>query len=164
MKNIIIGVLILSLLFGCKKIGTEAGMKGEIDTELTITDTTGVVATLFKTGDNFDMYFTIINQTNYDYQYSYSGIRVVFEIRQGDSLISSSIDGLAWPASVEKGNFKKGVKYTFKWRAPNSPLNSQLGTDTILNPGQYVAKAGWNLPDLEHEDIPSKIETIRIID
>lgn len=125
-----------------------------------IADTTGQSRTTFRTGESFDLIFAITNLTGKDQIYRHSGPTVIFEIRQADSTITSSVDGLAWVQVVESGVLRNGQTETQTWRAPNSPARQPR---IELAPGDYFARAVMRYgfqkaPVVEPPDIPFRIE------
>jgi hypothetical protein len=102
----------------------------------TLTNTRGYEATSFTVGDDFNLNFTITNNTGRDLTFYHSAPPVVFRLETDDSLVASSIDGLVWAAVVLKGTLTNGESYSASWRAPNTPWS---GRHIILLPGQYRA-------------------------
>lgn len=143
-------------------LNPECDKTGKIETEFVISDTTGVISTVFKSGENFDMKFVLTNNTGKDQEFYHSGPIIIFDISQDDSVLTSCIHGLCWTAEVLKGIFKKDTEITSKWQAPNSPLDSQLDTQTILKPGEYNARVRISMDFIEYEAIPSEVKTITI--
>lgn len=125
-----------------------------------IADTTGQSRATFRTGESFDLIFAITNLTGKDQIYRHTGPTVILEIRQADSTIASSVDGLAWVQVVESGVLRNGQTHTHNWRAPNSPATKS----TIkLAPGDYFAHAvmryGFHeVTIMEPPDIPFRVE------
>jgi hypothetical protein len=159
---ILIIILIFIYFYGCNIFNPDTNESGEIETEYIISDTTGVISTVFHSGESFDMEFTLINNTGEDQEFYYSGPTVIFEIIQNDSVLTSSIKGLAWPAVALKGIFKKSAEITDYWRAPNSPLDSQFGTKTNLKAGQYKARVRISMGFKDYTAIPSEVKEITI--
>jgi hypothetical protein len=159
---ILIIILIFIFFYGCNIFNPDTNESGEIETEYIISDTTGVISTVFHSGESFDMKFTLINNTGEDQVFYHSGPTVIFEIIQADSVLTSSIKGLYWPAVMLKGIFKKGKEITDYWRAPNSPLDSQFGTKTILEAGQYKARVRISMGFKYYNAIPSEVKEITI--
>lgn len=125
-----------------------------------IADTTDQSRTTFRTGESFDLIFAITNLTGKDQIYRHTGPTVILEIRQTDSTIASSVDGLAWVQEVACGVLRNGQTQTYSWRAPNSWARQQR---IELQPGDYFARAAMRYgfqkaPVVEPPDIPFRIE------
>lgn len=133
----------------------------EIDAEFIITDTTGIISRVFHSGEEFDMKLTLTNNTGKDQEYSYTGPIIRFEIIQNDSVITSSIHGLAWPMVVSNGILKKDAEISSSWRAP-TPLHAS--TLITLKPGQYQARAVIWMTFKNYKTIPPQVKEITIIE
>lgn len=124
-----------------------------------IADTTGQSRATFRTGESFELILAITNLTGKDQVFRHTGPTVIFEIRQADSTIASSVDGLAWVQVVESGVMRNGQTHTHNWRAPNSPATEST---VKLAPGDYFTRAvmryGFQAPVVEPPDIPFRIE------
>ena len=87
-------------------------------------------------GDDFNLNFTITNNTGRDLTFHHSGPPVIFRLETDDSLVASSTDGLVWAAVILEGTLAHGESYSTTWRAPNTPWS---GKHIIPRPGQYRA-------------------------
>ena len=118
---------------------------GEIEVLFSVTDTTGVESVVFRSGEMFDVTLVLTNHTGKDLEYTYSGPTIYFEILREDSVVTSSIYGLAWPAIVLKGVFKNGTQKTSTWRAPISPEDEEFQRTPVLERGGYMVSPGVSL-------------------
>jgi hypothetical protein len=107
-----------------------------VSVTFTLTNTQGHEATSVTVGDEFDLNFTITNNTGRNLTFHHSGPPVIFRLETHDSLMSSSIDGLVWIQVVLEGTLADGETYSTTWRAPNTPWSGRL---IIPLPGQYRA-------------------------
>lgn len=125
-----------------------------------LADTTGVRASSFKPGEDLDLSLAITNLTGKNQIYHHTGPTVIFEIRQADSTIASSVDGLAWVQVVESGVLRNGQTQSQTWRGPNLWARQPR---IELQPGDYFAHAvmryGFHeVTIMEPPDIPFRIE------
>ncbi len=124
---------LVCFVVGCKPLPVEyAG----ITTMLSIADTTGTPSATFHPGESFDLSFSLTNQSGADQSYHFTGVPVVFQILQGDSVVATSVDGLLFAQVVLGGGVRNGETFRASWRAPNT-----LGRDpkVVLPVGQYSA-------------------------
>jgi len=128
-------VLLLPFLMGCDLENPQNG--GSITTDFRLRDLTGIESYSFGSGDEFTMLLALTNQTKQTQAFAYGPPTVFFEIRIGDSLVCSSVDGLAFVQVVERGTIEAGKTLAHEWRAPNSPA---LPGRIVLQPGQYIAR------------------------
>lgn len=157
MKSFIVTILISILFSGCNIFNPTH----EIDTEFVITDTRGFESRVFHSGQDFNMKLTLTNNTGKDQEYYYYGIPIIFEIIKNDSVITSSVHGLDWVSRTLEGTFEKDTEITSSWRAPTPSYASFL---TILEPGQYIARARITMTFKNYEDIQPRVKVIRIIE
>ncbi len=102
-------------------------------------DTTGIPTAVFHAGDSFDMEFVLRNMSGKDQTFHHTGPPVWFDILSADTVLCTSIDGMAFPQVVLGGTVRDGETYRATWRAPNS-----LGRRPriiSLAPGIYLARA-----------------------
>ena len=135
-RNRFILVLLLVSLIGCDLGEPQNG--GSIKTDFRLRDMSGSESYSFPSGDEFNMHLALTNQTKQTQAFAFGPPTVFFQIRLGDSLICTSIDGLAFVQVVERGTIEAGKTFSHEWRAPNSP---GLPGRIILQPGQYIARA-----------------------
>ncbi len=114
-------------------------------------DTTGVPTSKFQAGESFDMEFVIRNLSGMDQSFHYTGPAVVFDILSADTVLCTSVDGLAFPQVLLGGILHNGESYRATWRAPNSPGRRP---PISLAPGTYVARAHHGA-FFDHTRIPS---------
>lgn len=105
-----------------------------------LADRNGHATTAFTQGEDFYMYFNLVNTTEdtLDYSVGNSGPAVRFAIYQGSECISSSTDGLAFLCVVLDYKLAPGDTIKGFWLAPTAPIHS---TKINLSPGQYKAVA-----------------------
>ena len=129
----IISVLLLSCLQGPADIPDS----GDI---FFLSNFSGDPTTIFQSGEDFFMHFSLVNTTNdtLDYSVGDSGHAVRFYIYKNSRLIASSTDGLGFLAVMMY--YKLAPEDTLKgrWLAPTSPI---LSSHNILAPGRYKAVA-----------------------
>lgn len=106
-------------------------------TQFRLYDTTGVEKYTFKSGENFNMKFTVQNNSGEDLTYQYTGFSSKFVIYKADSLFCTSVDGLIFAQVLVTNTLKNGDEYQNSWTAPKTPGMSPV---TSLPPGEYVAK------------------------
>ena len=111
---------------------------GNVVTTLALADTNGLPQTTFHFGESFDFTFGITNLTQHAQTYHHTGPTVRFEIVQGDSILATSVDGLAWIQVVLEGSIPLGGSESATWRGPK-PLGGNPYFK--LYPGQYSARA-----------------------
>jgi len=111
---------VLIPLIGCNDEDSSVMFNG-INTQFKLYDTNGVEKTIFSSGDDFEIRFFIANLSGRDLSYHYTGIPVTFEIQQNDSIVATSVDGLAFPQVILGDEVKNGETYKASWIAPNSP-------------------------------------------
>lgn len=82
------------------------------------------------------MRFELTNNSGKDLIYDYTGVPVIFEIHQNDSIIATSVDGYLFPEVILRDTINNNETYHFNWIAPNTPVK---GTKIILQAGNYQA-------------------------
>ncbi|MCZ2269009.1 MAG: hypothetical protein LC124_09175 [Ignavibacteriales bacterium] len=135
MKIIYFLLLAGIFLIACNEDNSSVGVY-DVNTQFKLYDSNGVEKTTFKSGDDFEMRFSLVNLSGRDLSYHYTGIPVFFEIHQNDSIIATSVDGLSFAQVVLGGEVKNGAIFRDNWIAPNS-----LARDPklILPAGNYKA-------------------------
>jgi len=134
-------IILLFIAFTTRSCGPFSSLSERDDgmkRAFAVADTTGQERTSFQLGEAFEMSFAITNLTGKDQSYYSTGPTVIFEIRQADSTIASSVDGLAWIQVVLSGRILNGRSEKHEWRAPNSPARNPK---IELPPGTYTARA-----------------------
>ena len=135
MKKIYFFLFVLLLLISCNNEDSGLMFNG-IDTQFKLYDSNGVEKTIFKSGDDFEMRFLLVNLSGRDLSYHYTGIPVTFEIYQNDSIVATSVDGLTFAQVILGGALKNGESFKANWMAPNSPARDPK---LILPVGNYKA-------------------------
>jgi hypothetical protein len=135
MKIIYFLLLALIFLVACNEDNSSVGVNG-VTTKFKLYDTNGVEKTTFKSGDDFEMRFLLVNLTGRDLSYHYTGIPVTFEIYQNDSIVATSVDGLTFAQVILGDALKNGESFNANWMAPNSPARDPK---LILPVGHYKA-------------------------
>ena len=135
MKIIYFLLLAGIFLIACNEDNSSVGVNG-VNTQFKLYDSDGVEKTTFKSGDDFEMRFSLVNLSGRDLSYHYTGIPVFFEIHQNDSIIATSVDGLLFPQAVLGGEVKNGEIFMNNWMAPNS---IERDPRLILSAGNYKA-------------------------
>jgi hypothetical protein len=133
-------IVLICVLIGrsCDSGVEPAVPQGEIKTTFSLADTLGSPRTMFHISDRFDFKFSITNLTPKAQTFHITGPMVIFEIRQGDSTLATSVDGLAWIMVYMTGSIPSGGSESQAWRGPKPP-----GGDPAfgLTPGHYSARA-----------------------
>lgn len=140
MKSWILFMLIAVIFAGCDLLSPGSSGESSTNPSLTLTDTLGRSTSLFHTGENFDMYFSLRNTTGDTLTYYHTGPSVIFSILKGDSLVATSVDGMAFPQVVIGNIVPPGDTLKAWWRAPNSPARVEK---LILAPGSYEAEVSF---------------------
>lgn len=135
MKIIYILLLTGIFLIACNEDNSIVGVNG-VNTQFKLYDSNGVEKTTFKSGDDFEMRFLLVNLSGRDLSYHYTGIPVTFEIHQNDSIIATSVDELTFAQVILSSSVKNGGFYKSNWLAPNSPARDPK---LILPVGNYKA-------------------------
>ncbi len=133
MKHLVLTLSFLSAIFGCDVTGPAGD---NLITDFRLQDTSGTEAGRFHAGDEFDMLFAVTNLSGIDLGYTYTGVPVVFEIWSADTLVATSIDGMAFPQVVLGGTIRNGETFRARWRAPNTGGRIP---QISLSPGSYEA-------------------------
>ena len=135
MKKIYFFLIVAIGFTACSDDNSSVGVNG-VNTHFKLYDSNGVEKTAFKSGDDFEMRFLLVNMSGRDLSYHYTGIPVFFEIHQNDSIIATSVDGLSFPQVILGDEVKNGAIFRDNWIAPNS---SARDPKLILPPGNYKA-------------------------
>ena len=135
MKKIYFFLIVVIGFTACNDDNSSVGVNG-VNTQFKLYDSNGVEKTAFKSGDDFEMRFLLVNLSGRDLSYHYTGIPVFFEIHQNDSIIATSVDGLSFPQVILGDEVKNGGIFRDNWIAPNS---SARDPKLILPTGNYKA-------------------------
>ncbi|GAB6283631.1 MAG: hypothetical protein STSR0008_24150 [Ignavibacterium sp.] len=135
MKKIYFLLLAGIFLIACNEDNSSVGVN-VVNTQFKLYDINGVEKTTFKSGNNFEMRFLLVNLSGRDLSYHFTGTPVFFEIHKNDSIIATSVDGLLFPEVILYGEVKNGEIIRDKWIAPNSVARDPK---LILSPGNYKA-------------------------
>jgi hypothetical protein len=135
MKMIYFLLLAGIFLIACNEDNSSVGVNG-VNTQFKLYDSNGIEKTTFKSGDDFEMRFSLVNLSGRDLSYHYTGVPVGFEIRQNDSIIATSVDGMMFIQVILGGEVKNGDTFKVNWIAPNSPARDPK---LILPAGNYKA-------------------------
>jgi hypothetical protein len=138
MKHLIVFLLLPLFLRGCDQFFFSPIIPAGVTTTLTLSDLFGRPSSAFHSGQDFDVQFMLANMTSRDICYSYSPPEMSFKISLGDSVVATSIDGMAFPAVIVPGCVRAGETYRNHWIAPNSPVRAPR---ISLPPGIYTVKA-----------------------
>jgi Prokaryotic membrane lipoprotein lipid attachment site len=140
MKRSIPLLFIAAFLAGCNLLTPGSGSNSPVAATFALTDTLGLPATRFRSGDNFYMTFFMKNITADTLWYYSSFNALSFRIMKGDSLVASSINEYAIPNVLIRSFLGPGDTLTAKWKAPSAPPRvPQL----ILAPGEYEAHVSY---------------------
>ena len=142
MKNTILALALIAGIGGCD-LGEQASTSIEpLSATFQMTDTSGRQTTNFRSGEDFEMGFTVSNtaRKTLTYHVGSSGPVVIFQILQGDSVVATSVDGYAFLMVVVTGHIQPGQSLGERWRGPNTPArNPQI----VLDPGPYTVRASF---------------------
>jgi hypothetical protein len=112
----------------------------DVIVSFTLSDTTGREASVFKSGENFIVSFTVRNQSDVALTYDYSNPLIHYTIFQGDSQVCSSIDEMNYTAVVLHGKLPSASTLKDQWVAPNTPGRIAAKNRVTLQPGTYQIK------------------------
>ena len=140
MKRLISLLLIAALLAGCDLLNPGSSGESSANPSLTLTDTLGRSTWRFHTGEDFYMYFSLRNTTGDTLTYYHTGPSIIFSILKGDSLVATSVDGMAFPQVVIGDIVPPGDTLKAWWRAPSSPARVEK---LVLAPGSYKAAVSF---------------------
>jgi hypothetical protein len=160
MKPAILSILALFAFRACDLFTPPARESYPVVCEFSLTNDSGVPTNVFKTGESFDLTCQVHNGGAVDKIYVHTGPSLFFEIWRADSVIVSSIEGLAWIQVVLVDTLGAGKTDIYHWRAPWTPARQ---TPLILPPGSYRAHvvAHYGFTDgflLRPADIPFTVE------
>lgn len=133
--------LIAILIAGCDILKTKSDGNGGLTATFFLADTSGHIATVFHSGDEFVMSFSVVNTTNDTLTYHYSEPPVIFRILKDGSIVASSTDGYAFPMNVNAGFVAPGKALSGSWKAPNTPAQNPK---VVLAPGTYEASVAFS--------------------
>jgi hypothetical protein len=137
MRLIIIAMALGLAFYACDSFDGSGDDDTKLFKELTILDTLGNQKSSFMSGEEFQLRFTLTNQTRRDLTYHFTGFPVVFHVVQGDSVIATSTDGYIFPQVVLTGTLYRDSTIIYTWRAPNTPARE---SKIVLPPGQYTGR------------------------
>ncbi len=140
MKSWISFMLIAFLFAGCDLLSPGPSGDSTQNPSFTLSDTLGRSTSQFNTGEDFDMYFSLRNTTGDTLTYYHSGPSIIFSILKGDSIVATSVDGMAFPQVVIGDVVPPGDTLKARWTAPNSPARVEK---LILPPGSYEAEVSF---------------------
>ena len=130
MRAILSLTLLSFIAAGCGLL-SPGDKDGKLTATLTVTDTTGKPATQFYSGEPFDVSFFLRNTRSDSVSYGMAGSIPLFEIYEGNVMVSSSNMGCPVPQIVISGSLPPGDTLRFNWRAPSGC------TPITLSPGSY---------------------------
>ena len=143
MRAIILFAAFFLVLSGCDA--------GETSTEplsptFMLTDTSGHQASVFRSGEEFELTFVVRNSTGKTFTFyrGDSSPDVIFTITRNDTVCATSVDGYAFIqvpsiAHLEPEEILQGL-----WRAPNTPAQIPR---RVLPAGSYEARVSF--PDFQ---------------
>ena len=144
MKNVLIVIFILAFISGCNNSNLVSPIKPGLKANFTLTDTSGNVSSEFKTGEPFDVSFSLTNTTQDTLKYDIVPPMVSFEILQGNKFISNSYLGCPEPNFVARGVIlAPGKSIKGNWTGPSSPCEKLMVT---LLPGAYSVQVSFPHP------------------
>ncbi|MGD8782734.1 MAG: hypothetical protein PVH88_27735 [Ignavibacteria bacterium] len=113
-------IVMLVLLNSCNNDDSIV-MYDNISIQFSLHNTGGDETTVFKSGEDIEMRFFITNMSGKDLSYHYTGVPLIYEIYNSDTVFATSIDGLVFPQVVIGNEIKYGETYQSKWLGPNAP-------------------------------------------
>jgi hypothetical protein len=114
--------------------------KENIYITFTISDTNGINKNTFHSGEDFLLQLKIENKSGADLHYVSNGSAIVFYISNQDTVVSSSIDFMAFVLDMSLAVLKNNSNYYREWKAPNSKGRIVENQVIVLEPGFYKAK------------------------
>jgi hypothetical protein len=139
MRAIILFAAFFLLLSGCDKGETSIE---PLSPTFMLTDTSGHQASVFRSGQDFEMTFVVGNSTGKTLTYyrGDSSPDVIFTITRNDKVCATSIDGYAFIqvpsiAHLDPDEILQGL-----WRAPNTPAQFPR---KVLLAGSYLAHVSF---------------------
>lgn len=134
-------------VFGCENT-VNSVQNGTLATKFILKNSQGNEATQFQFGEDITFHYSIENKSRHSYLYTnqHSGPFVIFEVYQGDSLIGSSLDGLAFLPVIIADSIEAGETLIAEYNWVSAPSHSPLSV------AEYTAKAN---PILEFNDAAS---------
>ena len=155
MRTLTVVLTSLVVLASCTDIGEPT-----LVTELRLFDRNGNEANVFRVGEEFDMRLSVTNRTDNPQSFTFGRPRFFFQVRIGDSLVSSSTDGIAFITIVERGTLRQGQSDSDVWRAPNSEATPGR---IVLPLGQYQARALFGGVFDEFGMLPAKTMSFTVV-
>ena len=158
LRHMISSMSILLTILGCQDNVSIQGKPATSNGEIKITDTNGQPRMIFHTGEEFLVSDQIKNTTMRRISCAFTGPPVRFDLTQGDSVISSSVD--AWPLIMIYDTLDPGESIGCTWRAPSEYWHDPV---VVLGLGLYkVNVISW--PDFDSLSVaPPKSSIILII-
>ncbi len=126
----------LFLLCACDS-GTSAPDYRNVTVAFALSDTLGRLVSSFHSGEDFDVQFSVLNESGGTLTYFFTGVPVVLSIYAADTLVASDIDGYVFPQVVLGGTLPTDGLYADDWRAPSTDART---THLVLQPGTYEAR------------------------
>jgi hypothetical protein len=158
MWRIIPFLIIVSIYIGCDIINTSDTIA--LKTEFVIKDTTSVHSNTFYSGEPFDVYYRIINNTGIEYGYEHENPSTFFEIVKDDSVYVTSIDGCVFTAPWHRRILMPGDTLKGYWRGPQPHCIDDI---FVLQPGEYYVRVLPGYHFKEFGVIESEKKQINII-
>jgi hypothetical protein len=132
-------LMLVALWFrGCELLQSPGPSDGPVRITMTLTDTTGAPQREFHVDEPFMLMAITTNTGSAHQDYQRTGPTGFFEIRSGDSIVSTSIDGQAWIQVVREEQLPGGASDTIAWLGPQP--RSSLWKRIVLDPGTYTAR------------------------
>ena len=131
----ILSLTLLSLIAAGCGLLSPGGKDSKLSATITVTDTTGKTNTQFHSGEPFDVSFFLRNTRSDSVSYGMAGSIALFEIYEGNLMVSSSNMGCPIPQIVINGSLPPGDTLMFNWRAPSGC------TPVTLSPGSYQIRS-----------------------
>lgn len=112
----ILSLTLLSLIAAGCGLLSPGGKDSKLSATITVTDTTGKTNTQFHSGEPFDVSFFLRNTRSDSVSYGMAGSIALFEIYEGNLMVSSSNMGCPIPQIVINGSLPPGDTLMFNWR------------------------------------------------
>ncbi len=124
----------LSLFASCD-LG-ESVDQNSVPVDFVLLNAGGWQSSAFTIGDTVFVHFKLTNKLGRPITYFHTGPLIILQILQGDSVVATSVDGLAFPQDAMAAVLQDGQSVTADWPAPNAPWSSRT---IVLYPGVYRA-------------------------
>jgi hypothetical protein len=138
MRSLLMLLLVPMFIRGCDPFVVSPVVPGTAVPVLTLCDLNGRPSAVFRSGQDFEMRFSLANLSREDICYSYTAPEMVFKIFAGDSVVATSVDGWMFAQVIIGGCIRAGETYRSRWIAPNAPGREPR---ISLPPGIYTARA-----------------------